>query len=140
MPISLVTLRPSLTRRPCMSTTTISAALSRPLLIAVGVARMRSGPRRTERFPAVPGTKPNRYNHLPNRASCLRCTISADRSGAVELRAMLRVVVKPLFSKAVGCIRHQIPIQGPSSQFLMETHETQQGKRRWREIRGYVEE
>ena len=75
------------------------------LLIAVGVARIRSPLRRTERLPAVPGTKPNRYNHLPKRASCLRCIVSADRSGAVELRAMLRVVLKPLlFSKAVGCI------------------------------------
>src|SRR5277367_4243003 len=110
MPISLVTLRLSQTRRPSMSTTTMSDAFRRHLLIAVGVARIRSSLRRTERFPAVPGTKPNRYNHLPKRASCLRCTISTDRSGAVELRAMLRVVVKPLFSKAVGCIRHQIPL------------------------------
>jgi hypothetical protein len=82
----------------------------RYLLIAVGVARMRSWLSRTERFPAVPGIKPNRYNHLPKRASCFRCAVSADRSGAAELRAMLRVVVNPLFSKAVGCIRHHIPV------------------------------
>src|ERR1700722_3924465 len=139
MPISLVTFRLSPTRRPSMSTTTISEALSRNLLIAVGRARMRSWLRRTDRFPAVPGTKPNRYSHLPNRASCLRCTDSADRSGAVELKAMLRVVVKPLFSRAVECIRHQIPVFSCPSQFPTEREETQQGKRRWREIRpGWV--
>jgi hypothetical protein len=48
---------------------------------------------------------------------------------------MLRVVVNPLFSKAVECIRHQIPVLSSFSQFPTETRETQQGKRRWREIR-----
>src|ERR1700735_1519587 len=117
MPISLVTFRLSPTRWPSMSTTTMSAALSRNLLMPVGVARMRSWLRRTERFPAVPGTKPNRYSHLPKRASCLRCKVSADRSGAVELKAMFRVVVNPVFSRAVGCIRHQFPDSALSRSF-----------------------
>jgi hypothetical protein len=41
----------------------------------------------------------------------LRWIVSADRSGAVELRAMFRVVVNPVFSKAGGCIRHQIQFE-----------------------------
>jgi hypothetical protein len=35
----------------------------------------------------------------------------------VELKAMFRVVVNPVFSRAVGCIRHQIPDSALSRSF-----------------------
>ena len=57
-------------------------------------------------------------------------TDTLRRSGAVELRAMFRVVVNPLFSKADGCIVTNIPVLSSSSQFPTDRQETQQGKRR----------
>jgi hypothetical protein len=35
----------------------------------------------------------------------------------VELKAMFKVVVNPVFSRAVGCIRHQIPVSALSRSF-----------------------
>src|SRR2546430_17611295 len=47
----------------------MSSGFIRRLLQPVGVARMRSAARRTERLPEVPGVNPIRESHLPNLTS-----------------------------------------------------------------------
>src|ERR1019366_10760913 len=72
MSISLVTHRLPESCLPSISTITMCEACSKYLLQPVGVTRIRSGSSRAERFPEVPGAKPSRFIHLPNRTNCLR--------------------------------------------------------------------
>src|ERR1700758_729630 len=72
MPISLDTLRRPAIRLPSISTITMSEGRIIPLLMEVGVTRMRLRSRRTDRLPSVAATNPRSCSMRPKRTISLR--------------------------------------------------------------------
>src|SRR6516162_9389621 len=86
MAISLETSRHPCDLCPWQSTTTKSSGSISPLLIKVGVQRMRPPSRRTERLPSVAATNPVWWSSLPNWTISSLCCCSVFMQSNQEQR------------------------------------------------------